>query len=243
MANEQYMLPQSFGSSWSTPQGAEGIGGDGATTNVGEFVLRQPGQYMCTVTLTLRRLPGVNGGLIGWLYAEISAGIGAQAYTVEMDWANGQSITLPVLLTKGMSGVVTVNAKQVGFYGGPVALSASMVVGTRGGNRELPTWTTAVSLPAGAAPPVLIVAPRRSKTLFVPKQLMAGGAASDIVVTSEYLGQGPNARWDQAVAADSALWTTGVQLPPLCDQVRLVSAAGSVNPPDKVVNVIFGLDG
>jgi hypothetical protein len=243
-SGRQYVPIESIGGTWSSPQGVNGIGASGAEIGIGEFRFPRELATIGTVTLGFRETFVAGAGQIGWLHAILQFGAGNAGYVVEMDWANGQSISIP--LSSWTS--VRVIAKQYGLLNSGVALSASFAICNRPGSVR-PTHTSWLYLPAGAAgvpSQTVMDVPARAKTLFVPRRLVgAFGAAptSDLEVRAEALGPGALAIWSHQVATDEELWTVGVELPQRATTIRILTLLGTQSPPDQNQPVVFGLDG
>lgn len=239
-----YVPLSEIGASWSTPQGEFGLGHDGSIVTIGEFSVPKTRAHIGTVTLGITTTANSIIGAIGWLHAQIQWGAGNAQYFVEIDWANGQSISIPL----AYANAVTVRAIQYGAFDRGFSLNASFVLGPRAA-REHCTNSTLVAIQPGAAgipSSVLINVPPRAKTLYVPRcftPIFGSASPSDIQISAEHYGVGPLGIWSHQVATDSAIWTSGVELPPFATIVRVLSLHGTPGYPFPAQQVVFGIDG
>lgn len=219
------------GQIWSTPLGQTGLGGVGRQIALGELELVDPDVQQAVLTLGLQNLePGVTLGM-GRIYAIVQYGIGSANQTVILDWAQTQSISLPV-------GKCNVTAMEVDAKGAPlISLPAGYVVNPAediavrvilttelaAGDRSsvhAPTLTQTINLAPNTTVPWQV--PARAKRVLVGDA--RGQLATD--VTALLVGSLSQNAFVLANAADSAIRTDGVILPGLTDNVQLNSVAG-----------------
>lgn len=219
------------GQIWSTPIGQVGLGGVGREVALGELELNDPTVQQAVLTLGLQNLdPGTQLGT-GRIYARIQYGIGSANQTVLIDWAQTQSIALPV-------GKANVTAIQVDAQGLPalfpgtgtvinpletidhrIILTTSLAAGERS-SVQAPTLTQTINLAAGVAQQYSV--PARGKRVLVGDA--RGQAASDLLVF--LIGSFSTNGFALANAADSAIRTDGVVLPGLTDNIQITSPGG-----------------
>lgn len=219
------------GQIWSSPAGANGLGGVGRQVALGELELADTTVQQAVLTLGLvNRSPGTTLGR-GRIYAIVQYGIGSANQTVILDWSQTQSISLPV-------GKVNVTAMEVDAKGAPllpmpagyvvnlaeaidvpVILTSELAAGDRS-SVHAPTLTQTINLGVNITVPWQV--PARAKRVLVGD--IRGQAASD--VTAFVVGSLSGNGFVLANAADSAIRTDGVILPGLTDNVQLNSTGG-----------------
>jgi hypothetical protein len=222
------------GQIWSTPPGQTGLGGIGSQVSLGELELESEPAQQAVLSLGLQNLePNVAIG-DGRIYGVVKYGIGSASQNVILDWALGQSISLPV-------GKATVTAVQVDAKGVPLlpmpsaaytlnpfevmntrlVLTASLAAGDRTSSQS-PTLTQSINLFAGVG--VRWEAPARAKAVIVGDP--RGQVLSDVEVTVVgALGQN---MFFLVNPADSAIRTSGVVLHGGTDSVFLLSPGGII---------------
>jgi hypothetical protein len=243
MAEIEYIAPETYGSTWSsaivepiTNQINFGLGQSNVQKMVGEYTLHGP---HATARLTLGLIRGIvnpnppsGSPVFSALYCDVSVGYGSAAYQFSMDWAHGASIVIP-------AGKATVYARQIGQIDYKIQLSAGLSIMPTG-SRIAPTFTAYFNVPAKPGARIIDI-PNRARGLIVPK--VFSGAPSDFEVTilrGDSIATDVIGFYSHQIAADSAIWTSGVQMAGAANKVQIQSALGLLADN---ANAIFLLDG